>query len=72
MFDPIPAHEFCKYFVCKVASPVTDDSLGCSESAQNVLLQETHNCVSVIPWKSYCFHLFVNIIHCYQYVQVSK
>ena len=21
MFDPIPAHELCKYFVCKVASP---------------------------------------------------
>ena len=48
MFDPIPAHELCKYFVCKVASPITDDSPGCSESALNVLFQETHNCVSVI------------------------
>ena len=34
MFDPIPAHELCKYFVCKVASPITDDSPRCSESAQ--------------------------------------
>ena len=48
MFDSIPAHELCKYFVCKVASPITDDSLGCSESAQNVLLQETYHYVSVI------------------------
>ena len=46
MFDPIPAHELCKYFVCKVASPVTDDSPGCSESTQNVPLQETHSTAS--------------------------
>ena len=64
MFDPIPAHELCKYFVCKVVSPIIDDSPGCSESAQNVLLQETHNCVSIIPWTSYFFHPFGNIIHC--------
>ena len=48
MFDPIPAHEIFKFFVCKVASPITDDSPRCSESTQNVLLHETHNCVSVI------------------------
>ena len=40
MFDPIPAHKLCKYFVCKVASPVTYDSPGCSESAQNVPFHE--------------------------------
>ena len=28
MFDPIPAHELCKYFVCKMASPITNDSPG--------------------------------------------
>ena len=49
MFDPIPAHEICKYFVCKVASPITNDSPGCSKYALNVLLQETHNCISIIP-----------------------
>ena len=72
MFDLIPAHELCKYFVCKVASPVTDDSPECFESAQNVPLQETHYCVSVILWTSYCFHPLGHIIHCQQYVLVSK
>ena len=62
MFDPIPVHELCKDFVCKVASPITDDSPGCSKSAQYVLLQETHNCISIIPWTRCCFHPFGNNI----------
>ena len=41
MSDSISAHEFCKYFVCKMASLNTNDCSECSKSAQNISLNAT-------------------------------
>ena len=63
MLDSISTQYFCKQFVCKMASLITNDCPWGSLSTKDISLKKPYNCIKIIFGTNYDFHPFGHIIH---------